>query len=443
MFYQRNGTALVVNCAVIPNSDVSGVGVRSAFYAQAFGLILLSLFKDPNSIFQSNLSIQVTSAALIGAAYFDPTIDVPHTIVASQFAVLFSACRTTTYDLPKSLLHELKIICQAWVLDIFFRTSLVIFNYSIWSNIIAIQNQPSVCPDGVVQWAIISDAVDIHITQPVTRFAYAYCILDIIWESSRYVAHIARTVLQTSSESASSESAFDQFDPRFWVLQKVTERISGTDIEKWYDWLKCGSFLRKIFSLVFIIRSVETTVLLNGMVQEADNYWTFGQIFQMISLLYLLSVLVCRYSSTEIASRQWVWVKDSDIIIIFACIVVFIGGFLGMQRSIFLIADQDSSWSVWAFWLMLACFTFLGVMSVPCCFLVIITLGGIVLDFFSKLERLPCLPSVAKWASYKLLVPVMRIFGYAIGLIEIRDYQTVMDESETFLMNDIDFNRGS
>jgi hypothetical protein len=179
------------------------------------------------------------------------------------------------------------------------------------------------------------------------------------------------------------------------------------------------------------------------MVQEGDNYWTFGQIFQMISLLYLLSVLVSRYSSTEIASRQWVWVKDSDIIIIFACIVVFIGGFLGMQRSIVLIADQDSSWSVWAFWLMLACFTFLGAMSVPCCFLVIITRGGIVLDFFSKLERLPGLPSVAKWASYKLLVPVMRIFGYAIGLIEIPDYQTVMDESETFLMNDIDFNRGS
>jgi hypothetical protein len=102
MFLAWNGISIRVNCPVVTlDSDVLGIGVRGALYIQAAILILLTLFEiRPEDVFFSTLSIQVTSAALIGAAYFDRTIDVPHTLGASQFSVLFSACRITYYDLP-------------------------------------------------------------------------------------------------------------------------------------------------------------------------------------------------------------------------------------------------------------------------------------------------------------------------------------------------------
>src|SRR5436190_9129299 len=35
MFFARNGTITHVNCAIVPDSDVSGVGVRGPLYLQA------------------------------------------------------------------------------------------------------------------------------------------------------------------------------------------------------------------------------------------------------------------------------------------------------------------------------------------------------------------------------------------------------------------------
>src|SRR5579859_2601138 len=136
MFYSYNNrTDLVINCAVVPDSDVSGIGVRGAFYTQAIILILLSINIRTEDVFLSNLSIQITSAALLCAAWFSPTIDVPHTLVASQFAVMLSACRITPYDLPPRVLRTREgmiLTARMTLLDILFRTGLVLFNLRLW-----------------------------------------------------------------------------------------------------------------------------------------------------------------------------------------------------------------------------------------------------------------------------------------------------------------------
>src|SRR5271155_1531665 len=223
MFFAWNGTSIRVNCQVTPDSDVSGIGVRGAFYIQAAIMVLLTCFKlQPDDAFFSNLSIQITSAALIGAAYFDPTIDVPHTLVASQFSVLFSACRITYYDLPLRCLRSkaaTKIVSQIWALDILFRTGLTIFNYRVWSTIISLQDQPSVCEGGFGQWTILSSPVNLSVRHPATTFAFAYCVLDITWEVFQFVAQIAKTwAMETMSTVRSDDIALD---PRFWCLRKA------------------------------------------------------------------------------------------------------------------------------------------------------------------------------------------------------------------------------
>jgi hypothetical protein len=426
MFYQRNSTSLIVNCAVIPNSDVSGVGVRVAFYVQAFVFIILSLDVDAKSIFLSNLSIQVTSAALIGSAYLDHTIDVPHTLVASQLAVLFSACRTTTYDLSESLpgRQSIKSMCQAWVLDMFFQTSLLFFNYSVWSNIIAIQNEPTVCPDGCGQWGIFSHAVDIHRKHPITTFVYTYCILDIMWECFRVVAHLVRAAVEPSL-------ALDPFDPRFWFIRKAI-KILGVDIAngclaRGSFVRKVLSFVRKVLSFVFVISSVETTLDVNGLVQEGENHWTFGQIFVMCSLFYPLSVLVSRYS---LISTLWGWVRSDGLWAVAYANAFIIGIPLGVWVIPGVInATQDNGGLVYS--------VFLGWFIVLMCELIAYVIVALswtfllfILSVIEVIESLLGLPSIAE-SAYNFIEPVIRIYGYAFGLIEVPDYQRVTDESES------------
>src|SRR5277367_5467455 len=157
MFYVRtHGLITEVNCNVVPNSDVSGVGVRGALYMQAFVSIIMSLLPpDLGDVISTNVLIQVTSLSLVASAYFDSGIDVPHTLVASQFALLFSVVRITSYDLPLSRIRsekELVVLSRMWLLDIFFRSCLAAFNYTVWSAIMDLQQLDSVCPDGMGTW---------------------------------------------------------------------------------------------------------------------------------------------------------------------------------------------------------------------------------------------------------------------------------------------------
>jgi hypothetical protein len=81
MFYTFDNGALVsVNCDPQPNQDVSGIGVRIALYLQALFSILLGFGeKSATDVILTNISLQVAGLSLIQAAYFDPSIDIPHT----------------------------------------------------------------------------------------------------------------------------------------------------------------------------------------------------------------------------------------------------------------------------------------------------------------------------------------------------------------------------
>jgi hypothetical protein len=105
IFYKWDGNIIHVICEVVPNPDVSGIGVRGAFYIEAAILIILSgVGVRPEDFFVSNLATQITCVAFIGTAYLTLDIDVPHVLIACQFAVLFSTCRITSYDFPGSFL---------------------------------------------------------------------------------------------------------------------------------------------------------------------------------------------------------------------------------------------------------------------------------------------------------------------------------------------------
>src|SRR5277367_5721259 len=137
MWYKKaNGQFLSVNCQVQPNSDVSGTGVCSALYLQAItALLISSVEQSPAEAFLSNFVLLGGSFALIVGAYFDSDIDVPHCIIASQFAVLLSVCRTqpSTVSLQEGRVKSwVKMVSGMVLMERCFRIFLLTFNFILW-----------------------------------------------------------------------------------------------------------------------------------------------------------------------------------------------------------------------------------------------------------------------------------------------------------------------
>src|SRR5579862_2685841 len=195
MFYTGSGDSFHANCAISPNADVSGIGVRISFYLQATILSLLSLFPTkPHELLLSNLSIQIPTLALISSAYFDTAIDVPHTLIASQLAVLFSVCRMNIFQLkPEELRMRRngKVLSRIVLLDVLFRWILVVFNFGVWGVVVRLQGNPEICPEGFGLWSFFG-SVDLRNSSSAVNFAYVYTILDIVWEASRLVIGFLR-----------------------------------------------------------------------------------------------------------------------------------------------------------------------------------------------------------------------------------------------------------
>jgi len=313
MFYNYNGT-LQINCQVIPNTDVSGVGVRWALFLQAFTAIVLSaLALGPSEILMTNISTQGTSLALIAATYFDPTVDVVHAIVASQFAVLLSSCRITTFDIPTSFPRircSMKLISRLQVWDFVCRTSLLYFNTRIWFNVLKMQAN-KLCPTSAGTWSLLWQKFDLTDQSGASSFAFAYCIIDIAWEALRYSSVIVEKCRLDHSRAISSKS----WDPRIRVITALAGpcKILKTRLEL-SRIVRPISVFYKSCTLVCVTVNILQSVHDNDLTGE--NYWTFGQIFTMASMVGTIAALVSHFMpSTILGSSRFVvrYMAETDV----------------------------------------------------------------------------------------------------------------------------------
>jgi|SRR5277367_378166 len=146
MFYNfANGVLVNVNCDPQPNPDVSGIGIRIALYLQAVFSILTGFGEcSAADAILTNISLEVAALSLIQAAYFDSSIDIPHTIIVSHLAIMMSACRSTSNALSRQFLQSregIKTVSVVSVLDLIFRPFLLAFNLVLWSTIRELQRQ--------------------------------------------------------------------------------------------------------------------------------------------------------------------------------------------------------------------------------------------------------------------------------------------------------------
>jgi hypothetical protein len=296
MFYATlEGTISSVNCEPHANTDVSGIGVRCALYLQAAFSIVLAWGKSaPHDVFAANVGLQAVSISLIAAAFFDPQIDVPHTIIVSHFAVLMSACRYSSNDFPAAFIqgpNGAKTAFGVWVIDILSRPILLLFNCYLWIVIQSLQQNNQLCPQGAGKWVFFGTGHEINVASFASKVAFVVSILDILWDAIRVVCEIYRLwVLRQAGPRGSREIGFDS---RIWCVYKFWNSAH-------WNWpLACNSLVKisricKISTCAYVVWAVETTIGVNDVSRE-EGKWTFGQIFAMANMLALFVLLCIRY----------------------------------------------------------------------------------------------------------------------------------------------------
>jgi len=271
MFYTIENEALTtVNCAIQPNPDVSGIGVRIAFYLQALCSIILGIGEirnvtqsSPTDIVLTNLSLQVAGLSLLVAAYFDGTMDVPHTIIASHLAVMMSVCRSTSNGLRLSFLRSrrgLRTLVGIMVLNLLHRPIILWFNWNIWSVIRSLQLQ-GLCPRGAGRWVVFT-VQEMNKLSATSTMPLAFSILDSVWEILRWIAEVGRWVYWRASQEAELTMACDvAIDPRIWVLTRhLRKNVTWNWLHKWVSYT---AQVHKIIIFVYVCVTIERILAVN------------------------------------------------------------------------------------------------------------------------------------------------------------------------------------
>ena len=306
MLYSKAGDTFNVTCAIVTDSDISGGCVMASFWLQSFFLIMLSVYDlEPSEVLLANLSSQVLWTATIGYTVFSPIIDVPNTIIASLFSVMFSVFRVTSYNVPILQLQSkraLQLASQIYLLDMVLRLLVVWFNYAAWSSILRLQENPELCPDGLGKGAIFTTIVDMTVETWASKLAFTYSVLDFAWEVSRYVAEFARAwILECRSRcNGASYTALSPeqqliFDPRIWVLRYMFPFLSPEiEIEESPELTTRRLRQRRIvfglprfLALIFITVTMENIVSQNGL--RKQKHESVAQLMALVnssSLMY-------------------------------------------------------------------------------------------------------------------------------------------------------------
>jgi hypothetical protein len=292
MFYAIvNGEIQNVNCNLNPNPDISGIGVRTAFYLQAiltFALNTDNSSSKPIDILITNLTLQVAGIALIISAYADSTIDIPHSVIVNYFVVMLSACRNTSFNFSAAFLGDRrgeKTVLLMWIVDLVFRPLMLVYNFSVWNAMRRVQVD-GLCSGGDERILFFGD-FNASVASMACEVGWTFCLLDIVWEILRYVGEITRMVVRKRL-ALTGQAVYDS--RIWWALYLVTlGRTPAWD--QTCQWTSVISRVHSVVTWVFVCISVECMVLLNGY-GRAENAWGFGQTFAMADTLVLV-ILIC------------------------------------------------------------------------------------------------------------------------------------------------------
>jgi hypothetical protein len=156
----------------------------------------------------------------------------------------------------------------------------------------------SSCPNGSGNYVFFNKRVDLNISQAATQFAFAYTILDIIWEVFQPLADIVVEVMYMHGSILTRHLSYDS---RVLSLHKIFALsmyycISRAASERFlccgnvYSWIPHVSFLYKIWISSYTIWTVEKTIAVNGFKDESQ--WGFVQVYALLNMLAISGIFV-------------------------------------------------------------------------------------------------------------------------------------------------------
>jgi hypothetical protein len=289
MFTSTVNGVTQVNCAVQPDSDVSGIGVRSAFYLQALFAILLNFFaKSPSDIYLIDVSLLISSITFIAGTLFDSSIDIVHALIAGHFAVMLAEARTPSFIWPVAALVKRggkTALLRMEAVEAIFRPVLAIFNILLWSNLQAIQTQNE-CPNGAGDWVFFGRVNPVGVSTAASIAVFKFVILWGTWQIISAVATAARIWMWNHEKSLPKDIVRgSQFHPVIWWMAKLRRR-ERVLLPRQSRWMTC--IVVRLFQLAVVeygIITVERTVAANAGIESSEHQWQFGQIAAMVNLL--------------------------------------------------------------------------------------------------------------------------------------------------------------
>jgi hypothetical protein len=338
MFYAKtNGTFSSVNCSVQPNVDVSGVVVRVAFYFQALLSIVLAFgHSSRKEVLLSNISLQASSISLVAVAFFNPNIDVPHTIIITLFTVMLSACRYTSNDFMREELvgpEGNRMVRRIWVQDIICRPIIMSLNCCTWAAVRSLQTQNDFCTQGFGKWVFFGIEEGIGVAGFASNIAFALSVLDVVWEVIRIAAELMRLCVISHREL---QHEFG-YDPRVWCISKFVNPIN-------WDWGTVCTLLRllsqfyRITACLYVAWTIENIILANNIPQEETKF-TIEQLIGVASMLILLCLLLLRHGFSATGPSHFYYVSQ------LVNPIVYIITFIAPVYPAFVFASQVVDWS--------------------------------------------------------------------------------------------------
>jgi hypothetical protein len=290
MFYNNNGDGTItVNCAVQPNTDVSGIGVRCAFYLQAaFSIFLNAGESSAKDLFATNLALIVTSISIVAGAYLDSSIDIVHAIMASHLAIMLLACATPIYAFPPRALKSKgmgKVIFLSTLTNFVSYPLLLSYNLVLWTRVRNIQSNKLCSSDGAGGWLFFGVANEVAESTENTDLIFKFVVCNTVWEASRILAEGARTLLWCKEARNRDDLLRDiRVHPVVWWMVKIiptgrlwVQGVHGRLYRVFTTCLGLGTF-------IYVLATIERMIWVNG-IETWVSQWTFGQIVAMMTLL--------------------------------------------------------------------------------------------------------------------------------------------------------------
>ena len=308
---------------IIPNPDISGIGVRYAIYAQSLLNHFVALSEhDSEQAIAINVVNTIALSAIAVASGYAEVPDWPHLIIIYHFVLLIYFSNITYNTIPSELRQSEKfgpLMERLTVLELFANPLFIIITSALWIGLILSRKRKAQFPRTECtfgNWVVLGRTVDLGTSQ----WVYVGLAIGMFWIAVYLFATTINTLARRKTVRKVKDAVHRTYGPDPPVAQRqlpedCNVRITG-DCLSALVWKRAPQFLRDGYRIwpvtlslrfftflwrfglwLYLVIENEALIPANNLYDE--NTWTYGQMSALILLIVPTGVL------WDMCYRQW------------------------------------------------------------------------------------------------------------------------------------------